>query len=76
MTSTSSPQNLGPDDAIGANPVPDSEGLGQPGLTQDRIGSVAAWNADGYREIPLCDRAMPDFVASLALPDERATGGA
>jgi hypothetical protein len=41
------------------------ERLGQPGLAQDGVGGVAARNADGYREVSLSDRAVPDFVAAL-----------
>ena len=50
-----------------------SERLGQARLTQDSIGGVTAGNTDGHSEIPLRDRAVPDFVAALALPDERAS---
>jgi hypothetical protein len=53
-----------------------SKRLGQPSLAQDRVGGVATGNADRHGKIPLGDRAMPDFVAALALPDKRATGGA
>lgn len=49
-----------------------SERLGQSRLAQNGVGGVAARDADGHREIPLGDRAVPDFVAALALPDERA----
>jgi hypothetical protein len=52
-----------------------SKRLRQPSLAQDRVGGVATGNADRYGKISLGDRAMPDFVAALALPDERATGG-
>src|SRR5579872_2463898 len=50
-----------------------SKRLRQSGLTQDCICRVPAWDADGHRETPFRDRAIPDFVAALALPDEGAT---
>jgi hypothetical protein len=50
--------------------------LRQPGLAQDGISSVATGNIDGHRKISLRDRAVPDFVATAALADQRATGGA
>ncbi len=53
-----------------------SKRLRQPSLAQDRVGGVATGNADWDGKIPLGDWAMPDFVAALALPDERAPGGA
>jgi hypothetical protein len=40
------------------------------------VGRVAAGNADRHGDISLGDRAVPDFVAALALPDLRAAGGA
>src|SRR5260370_29966771 len=51
-----------------------SKPLGQPRLTQNGMGGVAAGNADGHREIPLRDGAVPDFVAAAAPPDQRAAG--
>ncbi len=53
-----------------------SKRLRQSGLSQDRVGGVAAGDADGHGKIPLRDRAMPDFVAATSLPDQRAAGGA
>lgn len=53
-----------------------SESLRQSSLTQDRIGSVAARDADWYREVTLGDRTVPNFVAAASLPDHRAAGGA
>lgn len=52
-----------------------SKRLRQTGLAKDGIGGVAARNADGYGEVLLRDRAVPDFVAAFALPDEDATRG-
>jgi len=53
-----------------------SKRLRQSRLAQDGIGGMAARNADRHGEIPLGDRAMPDFMAALALPDQSAAGGA
>jgi len=35
----------------------------------------AAWDTDRHGEITFSDRAVPNFVAALALPDQRAAGG-
>src|SRR5689334_224135 len=51
-----------------------SKRLGQPGLTQDGVGRVAAWNTDRHCEITLRQRTGPDFMAALALPNKRAAG--
>lgn len=37
---------------------------------------MTAGNADGHGEIPLRDRAVPDFVTAAPLPDHRAACGA
>ena len=52
-----------------------SKRLGQTRLTKDCIGSVATRNADRHGEISFRDRAMPNFVAAVALPHENATRG-
>lgn len=46
------------------------------GLAQDCVGGMTARDADRHREIATRDRAVPDFVAPFALPDEGAARGA
>jgi hypothetical protein len=53
-----------------------SERLGKSGLTQDSVRGVTAGNADRYREVSLRDRAVSDFVAASALPNQSTTCGA
>jgi hypothetical protein len=53
-----------------------SERFRQACLAQDRIGGVAAWNSDRDGEVSFGDRAVPDFVASLALADKKTAGAA
>src|SRR6185437_9116820 len=53
-----------------------SKSLRQSGLTQNCIGGVAARNAQGDRKIPPGNRAVPDFMAALALPHQGAARGA
>jgi hypothetical protein len=53
-----------------------SKRLGQSGLAQYGVGGVAAGNPNGHREIPLRDRAVPNFVAATPLPDQCTTSGA
>jgi hypothetical protein len=50
-----------------------SKRFGQARLAQDGVGGVPARDADRHREIPFRDRAMPDFVTALALPNQRAS---
>ena len=52
------------------------KGFGQSGLPQDGVGGVAARDADRHGEIPLCDGAMPNFVAALALSDKNTARAA
>ena len=52
-----------------------SKRLGQTGLSQDSVGGMTTGNADRHSKIPLRDRAMPDFVTTASLPDQRAAGG-
>lgn len=37
---------------------------------------MSARNSDGHREVSASDRAMPNFVAALALSDHSAAGTA
>ena len=53
-----------------------SKRLRQAGLAQDSVGGMTTENADRHREISLRDRAMPDFMAAAALPDQTTTSGA
>lgn len=51
-----------------------SEGLGKTGLSQDRIRSVSAQYGVRNNEMCLRNRAVPDFVAALAMADKDASG--
>ena len=53
-----------------------SERLRQSGLAQNGVGGVAARDADRHREVSSGDRAVPDFVAALALSNHGAAGSA
>ena len=44
----------------------------QPGLLEDRVGRNSIAGVRRYRKIPARDRAVPDFVTSLALAHEPA----
>ncbi len=46
----------------------------QSSLPKDGIGCVATGNANGHRKIPLRQRTVPNFVATLALPDHATIG--
>jgi hypothetical protein len=37
---------------------------------------MSAWNPNRYGEIPLGDRASPDFVTTLALANQKTAGAA
>ena len=50
--------------------------LGRPACRRPAFRGVPTGNADGHREIPLCDRAVPDFVTAAPLPNQHAAGGA
>ena len=52
-----------------------SKRLRQAGLPKNGVGGVPARNAHRHREISLGYRAVPDFMAAFALPDEQAAGG-
>jgi hypothetical protein len=52
-----------------------SKRLRQTGLTQNCVCGVAARDADWYRKVSPRYRAVPDFMAALALTDQDASGG-
>jgi hypothetical protein len=52
---------------------PESKCFRQSGLAKNCVRGVAAWDADRHGEVPLGDRAVPDFVAAFALPHEHTT---
>ncbi len=49
-----------------------SKRLRQSGLSQYRVGGVAAWDSDRHGEIGFGYRTVPDFVTTFALSNQVA----